>query len=139
MQANKNPLTSTDINALRNGVWYLAHPYTRPDPVANVHLCTIVAAYLTAEGIVTIPPIMYTDRIHMAMKDNDLDPEVGDKDFWYKYDEELMKKCDGIILSGDWESSKGCCQEMWWFKGAGKPVYEYKEIKEKLEEYERQH
>ena len=40
-------------------------------------------------------------------------------DFWYEYDLEILRKCDGIILCPGWEASKGCKKEREWAKILG--------------------
>jgi len=109
-------------------VYYLAHPYTRPNPEDNVKDCVECAARLILNGYRVIPPIIFTHYIAESIK-KDFEENVEDKspDFWYEFDEELMRRCDGIIMAGEWRNSKGCLQELWWFKGAGKQVLFYDE------------
>lgn len=102
-------------------VFYLAYPY-KSDPSLNVLNCIAVAAELVKRGYKIIPPIIFTHHIHEKLKSQKENPELEDPDFWYNFDEALMQRCDGIIMAGDYRNSKGCMQEMWWFKGAGRQV-----------------
>ena len=75
-----------------------------------------------------IPPILFTHAIHEKLKKVDQNPEKNNPDFWYDYDETLMLRCDGIIMAGDYRASRGCMQEMWYFKGLGRPILYYEDI-----------
>lgn len=95
-------------------VWYLAHPYTHPSPAKNVERCIGIANHLLDAGFSIYAPIVMTHWLDVG--------KTRPAAFWYRFDEDLMAKCDGIILSPGWESSKGCVNEMKWFKERGLPV-----------------
>jgi len=108
-------------------LYYLAHPYAS-DPVGNVSKCLAIAADLAKRGIKVVPPILFTHQIHEYLKGIKANPEVANPDFWYDFDESLMLRCDGIIMSGDYRQSRGCMQEMWYFKGLGREILFYEDI-----------
>ena len=41
----------------------------------------------------------------------------------------LLNKCDSLILSGDWQSSKGCCAEYAFAVSKSMPIFEWRECK----------
>ena len=41
----------------------------------------------------------------------------------------LLNKCDCLILSGDWQSSKGCCAEYAFATAKEIPIFEWRECK----------
>ena len=41
----------------------------------------------------------------------------------------LLNKCDSLILSGDWQSSKGCCAEYAFAVSKSMPIFEWRKCK----------
>ena len=98
-------------------LYYLAHPYTLPSPEENVAHCIKVANHLIEQGYNIYAPIIMTHPLHIETE--------RPYDFWMKFDEIMMNRCDRIIMAGDWEHSNGCAIEMEHFKKAGKPILFY--------------
>jgi hypothetical protein len=97
-----------------NKLYYLAHPYTNPDPETNVRACVDIANDLIDDGYSVYAPIVMTHWLDVMVP--------RDHDFWLEYDETMMERCDGIILAGDWRSSKGCRHEYQYFIDHAKQV-----------------
>jgi len=67
---------------------YLAGPYTRPDPVENVHnTCKIADAVLELGMIPFIP--------HLTMIYHLVSPKP--LEVWYEYDLHLLRRCDVLL------------------------------------------
>jgi hypothetical protein len=120
-----------DIEQMKDKMWYLAHPYTAPhsaDIRKNVINANKIAAQLISKGIIVFSPISMTHYIHLQ---GVLEGywEYEEQNLWYEFDEHFMEKCDGIILAGDWQNSKGCKAEKNWFLERIKPVVVLEDIK----------
>jgi len=90
---------------------YLAGPYTRPDPVENVHnTCKVADAVLELGAIPFIP--------HLTMAYHLVSPKP--LEFWYEYDIHTMKRCDVVFrLSGE---STGADKEVAEAEATGLPI-----------------
>ena len=105
-------------------LWYIASPYSHPDPltmsqrVADVASCVdaIAANY---ENVTPKSPILET----VDMKDRGVIPKEG----WYKYDFGLLNKADRLIvlMLDGWESSIGVGLEIAFALGKGIPISYY--------------
>ena len=90
---------------------YLAGPYTRPDPVENVHnICLVADEVLTLGAIPFIP--------HLTMAYHLVSPKP--LEFWYEYDIHTMKRCD-VVLRVPGEST-GADREVAEAEATGLPV-----------------
>jgi nucleoside 2-deoxyribosyltransferase len=91
---------------------YLAGPYTRPDPVENVHkTCKVADVVLEMGAIPFIPHLTHTYHL------------VSPKplEFWYEYDIHTMLRCDAVLrLAGD---STGADKEVSVAVEKGIPVF----------------
>lgn len=103
---------------------YLACPYTHSD--ADVRLfrfveATKAAAALIGQGHIVFSPITMTHPIdvEMAGATNTLG-----SDFWVKFDETFMERCDVLVLLPleGWQESNGVQRELAYFEAHGKPL-----------------
>lgn len=96
-----------------NRLIYIAGPYTHPDPVVNTRIAIDAWNKLIAAGNTPIVP-------HVSMLLHLVYPKPIE--FWYKYDIEIMKRCDAVLrLPGN---SIGADAEVRAAKDIGLPVYE---------------
>lgn len=128
-----NPFQLPMINAMQSnnppweeGICYLAHPYTRPDPLSNVHSSIDLTNVLLDAGICVFNPLTHS---HYLDKKKSRAPE-----FWYQLDLEFLAKCSCLILSPGWKESKGCCIERGFAIGRGIPVVEFVNILKWMDE-----
>jgi len=87
-------------------LWYVAHPYTSKNGITiedNLRNCNAICNNLIDKGYLIYSPITISHQFHLLKE--------RCPDFWYEYDLEIMKKCNGIILCSHWEESKGCLLE----------------------------
>ena len=84
-------------------LYYLAHPYTGAHE-KNVREVNKIANLLIDKGYIIYSPITMSYPLHL------LSPREAE--FWYQYDIEILARCDGLILAGEWENSKGCIKEL---------------------------
>lgn len=104
-------------------IYYLAHPYTRigtHTEARNVFNCIDIVNNLLDKGYHIYAPIIMTHWLH-NMKNREYD-------FWVNEDRIIMERCDGIILSGDWDKSEGCVKEKEFFEEQYKEVLYYDNI-----------
>lgn len=103
-----------------NGYFYLASPYSDPDPKTRearfLAVCR-AAAWLMETGIHVYCPIAHSHPIAEAGLDWD-----GDK--WVEYDKIFMDKADGLIvfMLDGWRDSSGVRAEIAIFTQSGKPI-----------------
>ena len=120
----------------KDGIWYLAHPYTCKDESgnyiaggeeANFRLCNIRAAKLIERGFLIFSPISHTHPIHVAYP-----PFVGQSvhKMWYEFDNKIIEQIpfQGIILGPKWEKSVGCRAEKELFLKLCRKVLLYDDI-----------
>ena len=90
---------------------YLAGPYTRPDPVENVHKACKAADEVLAMGMIPFIPHL-THTYHLV--------SPKPVEFWYDYDIHMLRRCDVVLrLPGD---STGADREVAEAEGIGIPV-----------------
>jgi len=102
---------------MKEKLYYLAHPYSpkgEKTEIVNVTNCINIANRLMDLGYHLYAPIVMTHWLHLAKN--------RDYTFWIEEDHVIMDRCDGIILSGDWEHSSGCLGEKKWFEEKGKEI-----------------
>ena len=125
----------------KEGLWYLAHPYTCKDAEgryvlggeeANFRLCCVRAARLIEAGWLIYSPIAHTHPIHCAWPGF-----VGQEahEMWYTLDNEFIRQIPfaGIILAPGWQMSKGCRHEKELFESLGRQVMYLDEVLTLLE------
>ena len=96
---------------------YVAGPYRAKehyDVLTNIR--TAEAAYdkLTAAGIYA-----YCPHVHTAFKNG-----LADDDFWLSHGLEMVRRCDALVLIGDWRLSEGSMAEMALATEMGMPVFD---------------
>lgn len=103
---------------------YLACPYTHPD--ASVRLfrfqqATKAAAALIGRRLIVFSPITMTHPIDVEMAG-----AMGTlgSDFWVKFDETFMDRCDvfALLPLEGWQESSGVQRELAYFEAQGKPL-----------------
>lgn len=128
---------------MEKGLWYFAHPYTakRKDGTfipeaedANFQLANQRASELLKRGYNIYSPISHTHPIHRscpAFLKNE------EHEMWYGLDNDFIEKTDwaGIILAPDWESSRGCVDELKRFQRKGLPSKLYTDVLKEEVEY----
>lgn len=70
-------------------VVYVAGPYTKPDPIENIHVVSHLAVKMIDDGVVT--PVVP----HMTMLLHLVAPRPVQ--YWYDYDLEVMARCDAVL------------------------------------------
>lgn len=86
---------------------YIAGPFTAPTPegiAANIARATEMALHVAESGCMPVCP-----------HSNTSDPRflgLQDAAFWYAGTLALMRVCDAIALTDDWQSSDGACREV---------------------------
>ncbi|MCH7568429.1 MAG: DUF1937 family protein [Nanoarchaeota archaeon] len=121
---------------LEKGFWYFAHPYTAKDKDgnyvseaenANYFLANQRAAELLKRGYNIYSPISHTHPIHIACVEFLRNHE---HEIWYELDNDLIERTNftGIILAPNWETSKGCKDELELFKKKGLDVLLFTEV-----------
>ncbi len=87
----------------------------------NVEQAVAISAQLWEAGHAVICPHTNTqaqDRYLKARDDTNLGWET-----WLEGDEKIIQRCDGIVMTPDWEFSKGACREHAYAKGHGVPIW----------------
>ncbi len=107
---------------LRNGLWYLAHPY-RGAHVTNFDSANKIAAELIKIGISIFSPISHSHPVCVAGG-----MDADDFKTWNTINLYLMDACVGLILQDKWKESRGCCYEYEYFKDRNKPIVYVSEI-----------
>ena len=105
-------------------LWYIASPYSHPDPLTMSQRVVDVAACVDAivknyDNVKPQSPILET----VGMNDRGVIPKEG----WYKYDFGLLNKADRLIvlMLDGWESSIGVGLEIAFALGRGMPISYY--------------
>lgn len=107
---------------MENHIYYLASPYTHPDPAVEAFrfeaVCQLVAD-LMCKGYVVISPIAHSHPLAVRR------PEVGGKwEVWQQLDTDLVRASEELwvfTLDG-WECSKGVQAEIAIAESFGKLV-----------------
>lgn len=101
---------------------YLASPYTNyPDGIEIAFRdISRIAATLLSAGVETYSPIAHCHPLAMYGDLNALD-----RDFWLSYQENMMLRCDVLIVAEmkKWNESHGIAHEIKYFEAAGKKIY----------------
>lgn len=90
---------------------YIAGPYTNGDPVLNVRKAIEAGEQLRGLGYVPFIPHL-THLWHLI--------SPHDYDYWLKYDNEWLAKCDGLVRLPGY--SRGADSEVELMLSLGKPV-----------------
>ena len=117
------------LDVLRQyGLCYLASPYSLYDGGLDAAYTDVAALVvrLHALRISAYSPIVYSHPIARA-----LNLDAKDHDFWIKFDEPMMKKCDALVIARfpGWDKSFGMSIENDRFRAAGKDVWHIDPIK----------
>lgn len=92
---------------------YIAGPYTHPDPVVNTRRAIEAGEILRSMGFV--PFIPHLTHLWHLVKPHSID-------YWYDFDIEWLKRCDGLIrLPGE---SVGADKEVEIARIMGIPIFE---------------
>jgi hypothetical protein len=118
------------MESLLNLTWYIAHPYTGAE-TNNLWKVTQIAAALVSKGVKIFSPLNMWHEIHLAGVVKGYWPK-DEWELYLKHDEWFMEKCDGIILCGNYEKSKGCLREQAYFEKAKKYVFDLEAFLELL-------
>ena len=102
--------------------WYLASPYSHPDPTVRDERAIAVNDFsgkLLAAGLHVYATIWAT---HRACLHHDL---PKDHLFWLAFNKAFIDPSAGIIVCDidGWRESKGCMREIEYAKSTGKPVF----------------
>lgn len=105
-----------------SGYWYLASPYSHPDPDVREQRAFAVNDFsgkLLAAGVHVYATIWAT---HRACVYHDL---PKDHLFWLAFNKAFIDPAAGIIVCDidGWRESKGCQQEIEYARETGKPVW----------------
>lgn len=100
-------------------LYYFAHPYTG-NYAENYDLCMERSNKLLDLGYYHINPLTHSVPLHEMKERSD--------EFWYEFDLEILKRCDGIILAPKWNLSKGCKLEFVKAKELGLEIIHYEMI-----------
>lgn len=113
----------TSLSELKtSGFWYLASPYSHPDPLTREHRALSVndtSAKLLSLGIHVYSPIWAAHRAAMHF---DL---PKDHVFWLAFNKAFIDPAVGILVADidGWRESAGCNQEIEYGLATGKPVF----------------
>ena len=97
-------------------VVYLASPYSADNDwqkYQNIQNAHLVAKWIWANGIVCISPVS-----NSAWMEGDIDEQV-----FIDGDIEILKRCDAVFLSNNWENSNGCNGECDYAKKNNIPIF----------------
>jgi len=72
----------------------------------NYHLCCRRTARLIEAGCLVLSPVCQTHHVARCAP-----VDYRGEDFWLRYTERLLRRCDGIILAPHWTVSDGCWSE----------------------------
>jgi hypothetical protein len=89
----------------KNKLLYIAHPYTG-DVEANMLKVNTVCNQLLDLGYMIYSPLTMNHPLHMLKN--------RDYEVWINLDFEMLKRCDVLVLCGNWKESKGCNMELTW-------------------------
>lgn len=102
---------------------YVAGPYNGPSHEAidqNIQNAREVAIAVWQAGMTAICPHLNTARFEV---------DAGLPESRYLLgDLEILSKCDAIVMTPDWERSKGATKERHYALGSGIPVYVYPDL-----------
>lgn len=116
MYATMNVIEST-------GVYYLASPYTHPDPIVRetrFRAVQILAQQLMRRGYTLIEPIAASHYKATRLNQSGLYTD------WQTFCRKLVGVSDGVIVAScipGWEQSHGVQDEIWYARQLGKPVF----------------
>ena len=102
-------------------LYFVSHPY-KGDIKKNLKKCTKICNNLLDMDYIIFSSIIHSHQLDIVKRRT---PE-----FWYYQDIEILKKCDGIILCGDWEESFGCGIEKMFAESIGLEILYYEDIRE---------
>lgn len=95
---------------------YVAGPYRAPLPYqrgANINAAWLLGCKVAELG--GMPVIPHKNTEHMDGLQSD--------DFWLEGTLELMRRCDAVIVTSDWERSTGAVGEEWEAQRLSIPVF----------------
>ncbi len=102
---------------------YIAGPFrakTEWQKEQNVRRAEELALKVAALGVMPVCPHKNTQHFHGLLSD----------EFWLEGAMELMRRCDVIVVTDDWEKSEGARKEVDEARRLGKPVLTYAELAE---------
>lgn len=105
-----------------NKLYYLASPYSHPDPAVKKHRAEMVtesAVDLLHLGVFVFAPISYNEPWEKYNL-------PGDWQFWQDFDKTFVSRCDGgiiVLMLDGWDKSVGVTAEIEFAKSIGLPVY----------------
>ena len=95
---------------------YLSHPYTGNEQANRFHAHRIAAGLAREHpGIVFLNPI--NAMRHTVTAGLDYDTVI-------RQCLEILSRCDGIIMAGEWRESRGCMAEFRAAQGIGMQIYD---------------
>jgi hypothetical protein len=106
---------------------YIAGPFRGPTPLAvrrNVEAARDLGLLVAAAGGYPVIPHTMTAEFDKQLTDQ----------FWLDGTMELLKRCDAIVCSENWEWSKGAQAELGWARGAKLPWLVYQDQGEYIRE-----
>jgi hypothetical protein len=115
---------------LNNKLYYLATPYSKNESNKdmdekgaesyNYLRAVTYTNILISRGFLIFSPVVYTHYLHCEVE--------RDYKFWIQYVDQIMERCDGIILAPNWELSEGCKRELKYFKEKNKQIFYFKDV-----------
>lgn len=101
----------TNLPNDKDGLYYLGSPYSHPDKIIQYlryKVVTNAAAKLVNAGFILFCPITQSHNIAMAGNIN------TSWEFWKKFDETILDRCDGLIvlMIDGWSKSVGLTAEI---------------------------
>lgn len=108
-----------------NKILYLACPYTHRDfqvRLRRFEQATKAAASLISDGYIVFSPITMTHPIDIVLAGSE---NTLGSDFWIKFDEAFMDRCDELVLLeiDGWMESSGVIREIEYFRANNKPLW----------------
>ena len=97
-------------------VVYVAGPFRAPNSwemEQNIRRAEAIALEVWKAGFACICPHANTRFFQGAAPD----------DVWLEGDLEILNRCDAIVVTSDWQCSKGATEEVRFAKAVGIPVY----------------
>lgn len=112
----------TDLPPVQGKLYYLASPYSSPDPVVKEMRYTVICAIgavLHNMGYALIEPIASSHPVAQKFQ-----LPTG-YEFWQNRDRLMIDHSDGVIVAmmQGWEQSVGVTDEIAYAESIGKPVY----------------
>ncbi len=95
--------------------FYISHPYTGDEDMNRVK-----SIYIAAKLAEKYPKILFVNPLSAMY--HTMTAEL-DYDAIMRQCEELLGRCDGVIMTGNWQESKGCRQEFEFAQKNNMPVY----------------